>query len=560
MITLAANLYLLVAAYGLAIAVSFAGLPILGQGAFVAIGAFGTFALHAHHVPLGIAALVAVAIAGIGGYLVGFAAGRLEGGPLALATWALAWVAYTALQVFPSLSGGAQGRTAQTPAHLVSRSLGITVVVHPWLHALIATAIAAVVAAALATTRRSAWGLDLAALRSGPVLAESLGVPVQRRRRSILALAATLGAIGGAGAAVLHGVVAPPDYSPLLSLQLFVAVLIGGTATWWGPVLGVALLTALPHVANTLADTMSVDTGRARELLTVALLVLALTQRRRLDQWQRSRPRRPVDLPVVEQLRTDPVPEVVLAMHDVHVRYNAVPALSGIDLELRRGEVHALVGPNGSGKSTALRVAAGAISAHDGEVVINASPAARSTSGRVKQGVARTLQRVVVLPDLDAVTQVMIGARVRDQGRLIGLREVLRTPDGRRSQRERERRTAAALTAAGLQDTSRTSSLLDGFEHRVLQIARTLATGASALLLDEPAAGMSSEERRVLRLLLREIAESGRAVLLVEHDMRLVRQVADRVTVLSEGQVLAHGTPQAVAADPAVVRAYLGVA
>src|SRR4051794_24354132 len=138
MTTFATDLYLLVAAYGLALSVSYAGLPVLGQGAFVAVGAFGTSQLASHGLPLGVSVVAAVAMAAVAGYLVGFAAARLAGAQLALATWALAWLAYTALVVFPRLSGGAQGLTRATPAHLVSPSLGLDVTLRPWLHVVVA--------------------------------------------------------------------------------------------------------------------------------------------------------------------------------------------------------------------------------------------------------------------------------------------------------------------------------------------------------------------------------------------------------------------------------------
>ena len=141
MTTFAADLYLLVAAFGLAIAVSYAGLPVLGQGAFVAIGAFGTTQLAAHSVPLGVAVITSIAVATGAGYAVGFAAARLEGAALALATWGLAWLAYTALVVFPRLSGGAQGLTRVTPARLVSPSLGLVVTLRPWVHVVVAAAV-----------------------------------------------------------------------------------------------------------------------------------------------------------------------------------------------------------------------------------------------------------------------------------------------------------------------------------------------------------------------------------------------------------------------------------
>src|SRR4051812_13012483 len=279
MTTLATDLYLLVAAYGLAIAVSYAGLPVLGQGAFVAVGAFGTSQLASHGVPLGVAVITAVAMAAATGYLVGFAATRLAGAQLALATWALAWLAYTALLVFPRLSGGAQGLTDATPAHLVSPALGLDITLQPWVHVLVAALVDIALAAVLWRSATTAWGLDLAAIRTGAALADTLGVPVQRRRRAVLAASAALGAVGGAGTAVLLGLAAPADYSPLLSLQLFVAVLVGGTARWWGPAVGAPLLAALPSASDGIATAAGVDPLRAQAVLTAALLVAALALR-----------------------------------------------------------------------------------------------------------------------------------------------------------------------------------------------------------------------------------------------------------------------------------------
>ena len=573
MTTFAADLYLLVAAYGLAVAVSYAGLPVLGQGAFVAVGAFGTAQLAQHGVPLGVAVVAAVAAATVAGYLVGFAAARLQGAPLALATWGLAWLAYTALVVFPRLSGGAQGLTRATPARLVSPSLGIVVTLQPWVHVIIAAVMDLAVALVLFVSTTTAWGLDLAALRTGPALADSLGVPVQRRRRSVLAVAAALGAAGGAGTAVLLGVVAPADYSPLLSLQLFVAVLVGGTATWWGPAIGVGLLAALPSTADAIASAANVDPLRARAVLTAALLVAAIALRKFIQPLFAWVPRRRSSLAVavagraVAATPTNPAVDghgdTLLALRGVRAAYGAVVALDGVDLELRAGEVHALVGPNGSGKSTALRVAAGAVRPTGGTVEINGQPvpAVDGAAARVRAGAVRTLQRTVALGQLDAATQVAVGTRATEHTSQLGLRELLRTPASAHVTRARAGEVASALHLVGLggRATAATAEL-DSAEQRLLQIARAVATGAPAVLVDEPAAGMSADQRRRLVTVLREVARSGRGVLLVEHDMHLVGRVADRVTVLAEGRVLARGTPEQVRADPAVTRAYLGSA
>src|SRR4051812_34121939 len=339
MTTLATDLYLLVAAYGLALSVSYAGLPVLGQGAFVAVGAFGTSQLASHGVPLGVAVVTAVAMAAVAGYLVGFAAARLAGAQLALATWALAWLAYTALVVFPRLSGGAQGLTRATPAHLVSPSLGLDVTLQPWVHVLIAALTDVALAVVLWRSSATAWGLDLAGLRSGAALADSLGVPVQRRRRAVLAASAALGAAGGAGTAVLLGVVAPADYSPLLSLQLFVAVLVGGTATWWGPAIGVALLAALPSTADALASAVDVDPLRARAVLTAVLLVAAIATRGPVARLLRRLGLTTVTTAVVADdagLRHSPTTpgELLLQLRGVGASYGAVRVLDGVDLDL----------------------------------------------------------------------------------------------------------------------------------------------------------------------------------------------------------------------------------
>jgi len=566
MTTLATDLYLLVAAYGLAIAVSYAGLPVLGQGAFVAVGAFGTSQLAAHGFPLGIAVITSIAMSGLAGYLVGFAAARLAGAQLALATWALAWLAYTALVVFPRLSGGAQGLTRATPAHLVSPSLGLDMTLQPWVHVLVAAAVDVGLAVVLWRSAATAWGLDLAALRSGAALADSLGVPVQRRRRAVLAVAAALGAAGGAGTAVLLGVVAPADYSPLLSLQLFVAVLVGGTATWWGPAIGVALLAALPWTSDRLAGAIDVDPLRARAVLTAVLLVAAIATRRPVARLIRRLGLTTVTTEVVTDehgalhIPTSPG-ALLLQLRGVESSYGAVRILDGVDLELRAGEVHALIGPNGSGKSTALRVAAGVVPADAGQVLIQstAAPTRVAAADRVRAGVVRTLQRTVSLGDLAVATQVAVGARARERAPQLGLRELLRTPSATRVAAARASAVGDAVQLVGLSNrTTAAMTSLDSAEQRLLQLARAVATGAPALLVDEPAAGMSADQRRRLGDVLRTLAESGRGVLLVEHDLRLVGRVADRVTVLAEGRVLASGTPEDVRCDERVRRAYLG--
>ncbi len=561
-VELASALYLLLAALGLALSVSYAGLPVLSAGAFVAVGGFGTVLLGpgGAGLPLGVAVLLAVSASAAAGALVALAGARLSGAPLALATWGLAWLVHEALQAFPDVFGGEQGLVRRAPAVLVSPTLGLEVALTPAVHVGLALALCAGALAGLARVQRGPGGLDLAALREGPELAASLGVPVGARRRAVLATTAGLCGIAGAGTAVLTGLVAREDVGPLLSLQLFVAVLVGGAARWWGPVVGVALLAALPAAADALARAGGVDPARTRGVLTAALLVAVLAVRGALRRRAPVRPDAAGELPAVPPS----VPgrgwrPVLLRARGVTAAYGAVRALDGVDLVLRAGEVHALIGPNGSGKSTLLQVLAGDLPPGDGEVeVAGEVHAARGPADRVQRGVARTPQRTVLLERMSPAGQVAVGARGGAGGRLAVLRHLLATPSSAQQQRVRAQVVQAALRDTGLAGSGDDPARLPVGEQRLLQVARVVATGAQVLLLDEPAAGMAPDERRRLVGVLRALAGNGAAVLLVEHDVRLVGEAADRVTVLDRGRVLATGRPQDVRDDPAVRRAYLG--
>lgn len=560
-VAVAQALWLLVAALGLALSVSYAGLPILGQGAFIAVGAYGTALLGPGGAgwPLGLACASAVLLAGLVGFVVAIGASRIEGAFLALATWALAWLVQRAVLAYPAVTGGAEGLTRRSPAHLVSPTLGLDVVLSPAVHVLLAALLCAAVIAALIRLDRGPGGLDLAALREGPALAASLGVPVAARRRTALTVTAALGALSGAGTVVLLGLVAPSDVSPLVSLQLLVAVLIGGTARWWGPVLGVAVLTALPPLAAALASSGGLDPARSRGVLTAALLVIVLALRGPVGRrFARLGPDVGVAAAIEPSGIDDPARPALLRAEHLFASYGAVVALDDASIVLRGGEVHALVGPNGSGKSTLLKALAGELST--GAVEIAGQPhTARSVQDRVQVGVVRTPQQTVVMRGLTVHRQVAVGARGGRPSRQGVLRHLLATPEAGRTHRRSAEIVDEALHDTGLAHVARTDpQRLTNGDQRLLQVARAVATGATVLLLDEPAAGMTEGERTRLAAVLRRLAGNGAAVLLVEHDMRLVGAVADRVTVLEAGRVLFSGTPDEMRAEPSVRRAFLG--
>jgi ABC-type branched-subunit amino acid transport system ATPase component/ABC-type branched-subunit amino acid transport system permease subunit len=566
---LAQSLWLLVAALGLALSVRYAGAPMLGQSAFVAVGGYGVMLLGpgGAGLPLGVAAGLAVSLAAAAGYLTARATAGLDAGYFALATWTLAWLAQRTLIAFPDLFGGNEGITRAAPAELVSRTLGIQLTLTDRVHLGLAAGTCLLVLAALYRLSRGPAGLDLAGLRESPELAASLGIAVAARRRAVLTATAALGGVAGVGSTVLLGVISPADVSPLLSLELLAAVLLGGVllggaplgaaAQWCGPVLGVAVLSVSPGWPLALPGP-GAEAGAPWRAVLTALLLLAVVAVWALAPRPAAGPAlRP--WPPAPAAAAQPVRQGVgLEIAHASVSYEGVSALDDVSLTLRGGQVHALVGPNGSGKSTLLEVLAGDLDA--GSVRLGGAPhRARSASARVRAGVVRTPQQATVLAGLSPVQQVALGARGGGVWPQAVLRQLLRTPRSRLQTTQLRAAAAGALQALGLSHLADLDpARLTTGERQLLQVARAVATGASVLLFDEPAAGMTAAERGVLKRVLRDLADGGAAVLIVEHDLRLVAAVADQITVLDAGRVLASGDATSVRADPSARAALLG--
>ncbi|WP_028057280.1 ABC transporter permease subunit [Candidatus Solirubrobacter pratensis] len=493
MTELAHDLYLLAAVLGLALVVAHAGMPVLAQGAFAAVGGVGALQLERAGLPIGTAVLVAVLAGAAAGAGTGWLVARADGPAVALATWALAWLAYTALIAFPGLSGGEQGLT-RPAIDRVQGLFGWSLTLTPRVHAVTAAALCGAALWGTARLRAARAGADAAALRDDRELALTLRVRERRRRIELMAVAGALGAAAGAGVSLLLGVAAPADLSPLLSLQLLAAVIVGGTAPVAGPLLGFAVVAAIPRLSQLVADSGASDTA-ATGVVTAALLVACVV----LRPYVRARPRALAEPPPAAPAAVGAGGRLLTA-RELYLRLGDVHVLRGVGLELRAGEIHAVIGPNGSGKTTLLRVLAGELRA----------------AGRIEgERVVRTLQREAGFPSLSPYRQ---------------------------------------LRVAGTDDALAREIADAGF----LSVARAVATGAPVLALDEPAAGLGAAERERLIGLLRRLATGGRGVIVVEHDMRLVAGAADTVTVLDDGRVIAHGAPEEIAADAGVREVYLG--
>jgi branched-chain amino acid transport system ATP-binding protein len=249
---------------------------------------------------------------------------------------------------------------------------------------------------------------------------------------------------------------------------------------------------------------------------------------------------------------------VTLALDCVERAFGGVRAVDGASFTLVKGEVHGLIGPNGAGKTTLLNLISGLLQPTGGKIELDGRRIDRMAPHRIAAlGIARTYQNIRLFSGISAADNVVVGQHLRRRAPL--WRRLLVLPSARAEENAARERARAGLARVGLEARAgeRAVNLSYGEQRRV-EIARALASEPRVLLLDEPTAGMNRPEAAAVAQLVREVAREGRAVLLIEHNVRLVMEVCDRITVLNFGKVIARGTPAEVSKDPAVIAAYLG--
>jgi branched-chain amino acid transport system ATP-binding protein len=522
----------------------------LGHAGFYAIGAYAG-ALGA--VRGGLSLWTALPLSGVVtaavGAVLALAALRLSGPYLAMVTIAFGIIVEGALVEWVALTGGPGGMFNIPKPALFGATLPLAR--YYWV-VMVAAAVA------LWSTRnlmRSAWGRAFIAVKDSELAAESLGVSVYAARTMAFTISAAFAGAGGCLFAFLNGYLSPDSFTLQTSILFLLVVLFGGLGALAGPVVGAVALVALPEILRDFLEYRLILYGSLL-LLSVYFLPRGVVGAVWPGAPTASAATRPSRALVAERGRVAARSTgVALASIGVSKSFGGLRALSDVSFTVERGTIHSLIGPNGAGKTTLVNVWSGfyppdtGLVELAGERISGWSPAAIA-----RRGLVRTFQTPQLFEELSVLDNVLVGAAAHRLGSvpaaMLGLSRVDATA-------REVAGTALADTALSARTATRAGALALG-DRRRLEIARALAAGATVLLLDEPAAGLSAAEIEDLDALLARMKARGLTIVLIEHHMDLVMAISDRVTVLDEGRVIADGPPVTVQRDAAVVRAYLG--
>ncbi|WP_375786623.1 ATP-binding cassette domain-containing protein [Bradyrhizobium sp. Pha-3] len=548
-------------AMGLVLLTGVGGLTSFGQAAFCGFGAYTTAVLTtAYGISPWLTLPASLLVSGIAAVLLGLVTVRLSGHYLPLGT--IAW-GIGLFYLFSKLEflGRNDGISGIPPL-----SIGAFKMLSP--DTIYYAIWVAVLLSALLTMNLldSRTGRAIRALRRGHIAAEAFGVQTPRAKLLVFIYAAVLAGLSGWLYAHFQRAANPTPFGAQAGIEyLFIAV-VGGAGYVWGGVLGAGIVVILKEVLQSYLPYIFGGQSQLETIVFGIMLVLLLQLAPQgVWPWLMSHlPFKPArktpdtSVKLEHRERAPGTSPVLLHIDKARKQFGGVLAVNDVSFDVNAREIVALIGPNGAGKSTTFNLITGVLAATSGKIAVLGNEVANAPPQEVvKLGVARTFQHVKLVPDMTVLENVAIGAHLRGNSGAISSMLRLDRADEAKLLAE----AARQIERVGLSDQiDQLAGSLSLGQQRIVEIARALCVDPMLLLLDEPAAGLRHMEKQRLAALLRQLRDGGMSVLLVEHDMGFVMDLADRIVVLDFGTKIAEGTPAAIKRNPDVIKAYLGAA
>lgn len=548
----------------------------LGHAGFMSIGAYtagiitNSLRASAPDFPfpwaLAIALIAAGLMSAISGFLIGMPALRLKGDYLAIITLGFGEIIRVVIENL-SITGGSAGLSRITR---MSRAFSDNSKFSSAIQFGIVFWIMVIVVAGIFTLGRSRHGRAIISIRENEVAAEATGIPTTYYKLLAFTLAAFFAGIAGGLYAHQIGLLTPRYFDFNKSIEFLVMVVLGGMGSITGSILSAAVLVTLPEILREFANWRMV-------IYSLALIIMMIFRPSGLlgtkefslikvwdatGNWLKKTFKRKENKPKLPFMPHYDVWEnsPVLETKKLGIRFGGLVAANDVNISLMNNEIVGLIGPNGAGKTTVFNMLTGVYAPSEGDIILlGKSIAGRPTHEITNNGIARTFQNIRLFKSMTVLENVKVAFHTRMKYSPVS--GMLRTSQYSSEERGMDIRARELLRVFDMEEVAddNANSLPYGMQ-RKLEICRALASNPKVLLLDEPAAGMNPIETQELMNTIKKIrTRFSVAILLIEHDMKLVMGICERIYVLNYGHIIAEGTPKQIANNPDVITAYLGI-